>query len=101
MCIFSKSTKTKVLLLFDDYEIIILNVDDIKKCILLTLYKDKESITTIELDKKTRRKPLPKTDLRKQDLVSLINLDRVTSIRVHRDDYGLLHNETVRKDVYK
>lgn len=53
LCIFSKSTKTKVLLLFDDYEITILNLDDIKKCILLTLYKDKEVITSIELDKNT------------------------------------------------
>lgn len=53
ICIFSKSTKTKVLVLFDYYEITILNVDDIKKCILLVLYKDKEAITSIELDRNT------------------------------------------------
>lgn len=53
LCIFSKSTKTKILVLFDYYEITILNFDDIKKCILLTLFKDKEAITSIELDKNT------------------------------------------------
>lgn len=50
---------------------------------------------------KIRRKPIPKTDLRKQDLLSLINLDEATTIRVHEDDFNLLHNEIIRKDVKK